>query len=217
MCYMIVIILVGRLLDDWCRRWSVGSITTTQIIAFKWCTTLFTLVIQSVCACLEVTLEPWRSCLLLTVRTGPSCRRANWSASSCSLKRLPVEVTLRLTGLGIEHLCGTCDHILFPVGMLSEICGLVSIGRPLWREDGSAICSVITQYSESPYFTVWDSPNLEGQVPVFISPRNRVAQFYAGALGSLYVVSYDSQGYGGGILTFPFPGGTGPCIYSLQE
>jgi hypothetical protein len=40
--------------------------------------------------------------------------------------------------------------ILLPVGMLlSEICGLVSVRRPLWREDGSAICSVITQWSES--------------------------------------------------------------------
>jgi hypothetical protein len=28
-----------------------------------------------------------------------------------------------------------------------------------------------------------DSPNLEGQVPVFISPSNRVAQFYPWALG----------------------------------
>jgi hypothetical protein len=48
-----------------------------------------------------------------------------------------VEVTLRLTVseavcLGIEHSCGTCDHILLPVGMLlSQICGLVSVGRPL--------------------------------------------------------------------------------------
>jgi hypothetical protein len=37
-------------------------------------------------------------------------------------------------------------------------------------------------------------PNLEDQVPVFISPRNRVAQLYPRALGSLFVVSYDSQG-----------------------
>jgi hypothetical protein len=43
------------------------------------------------------------------------------------------------------------------------------------------------------------SPNLEGQVPVFISPRNRVAQLYPRALGSLFIASYDSQGYGGGI------------------
>jgi hypothetical protein len=47
----------------------------------------------------------------------------------------------------------------------------------------------------------WDSPILEGQVPVFISPRNRVAQIYPRALGSLSVASYDSQGCGGGILS----------------
>jgi hypothetical protein len=40
-----------------------------------------------------------------------------------------------------------------------------------------------------------DSPNLEGTVPVFISPINRVAQLYPQALGSLFVASYDSQGY----------------------
>jgi hypothetical protein len=43
-------------------------------------------------------------------------------------------------------------------------------------------------------------PNLEGQVPVFISPRN-MARLYSQALGSLFVASYDSQGYGGGIRT----------------
>jgi hypothetical protein len=36
------------------------------------------------------------------------------------------------------------------------------------------------------------SPNLEGQIPVFISPRNRVAQLYPQALGSLFIASYDS-------------------------
>jgi hypothetical protein len=51
------------------------------------------------------------------------------------------------------------------------------------------------------YCLIWDSPNLEGQVPIFISPRNRVAQLYLQALGSLFVAPYDSQGYGGGILT----------------
>jgi hypothetical protein len=35
-------------------------------------------------------------------------------------------------------------------------------------------------------------------VPVFISPRNRVAQLYPPALGSLSVAFYDSQGYGWG-------------------
>jgi hypothetical protein len=28
------------------------------------------------------------------------------------------------------------------------------------------------------YCLIWDSPHLEGQVPVFISPRNRVAQLF---------------------------------------
>jgi hypothetical protein len=44
-----------------------------------------------------------------------------------------------------------------------------------------------------------DSPNLERQVPVFLSLRNSVAQSYPRALGSLSIASYDSQGYCGGI------------------
>jgi hypothetical protein len=43
--------------------------------------------------------------------------------------------------------------------------------------------------------------NLEGQVPVFMSSRNRVAQLYPEALGFLFVVSYDLHSYGGGIRT----------------
>jgi hypothetical protein len=39
-----------------------------------------------------------------------------------------------------------------------------------------------------------NSCNLQDQVPVFVSPRNRVARFYPQALGSLFVASYDSQG-----------------------
>jgi hypothetical protein len=44
-----------------------------------------------------------------------------------------------------------------------------------------------------------DSPSLEGQVPVFISPRNGLARLYPQTLGSLFVASYDSQGCDGGI------------------
>jgi hypothetical protein len=51
-----------------------------------------------------------------------------------------------------------------------------------------------------------DSLSLECQVAVFISPRNRVAQLYPQALGSLFVVFYDSQGYGGGIRTLHHTG-----------
>jgi hypothetical protein len=34
-----------------------------------------------------------------------------------------------------------------------------------------------------------------------MSPRDRMAQFYPQASGSLFVAFYDTQGYGGGILT----------------
>jgi hypothetical protein len=43
-----------------------------------------------------------------------------------------------------------------------------------------------------------DSSSLEGQLPLLI-PRKRVAQLYAQALDSLFVASFDSQGYDGGI------------------
>jgi hypothetical protein len=38
-----------------------------------------------------------------------------------------------------------------------------------------------------------DFPNLVVQIPVFISPRNRVVQLYPQALGSHFVASYDSS------------------------
>jgi hypothetical protein len=44
-----------------------------------------------------------------------------------------------------------------------------------------------------------DFTNLEDQVPLFISPRNRMARLYPQVLGSLFVASYDSQGYAGGV------------------
>jgi hypothetical protein len=44
-----------------------------------------------------------------------------------------------------------------------------------------------------------DSPNLEGQVPVFISPRDGVTQLHPQTLGSLFVPYYESRGYSGGI------------------
>jgi hypothetical protein len=45
---------------------------------------------------------------------------------------------------------GSCSQLLSTVGMLlSEICRLVSVGRLLWRDGGSVICSAITQWPES--------------------------------------------------------------------
>jgi hypothetical protein len=72
-----------------------------------------------------------------------------------------------------------------------DICRFVILWRPLWREDGSVIYScclasqaqLFSNLSPSERKTIFycpnflDSPNLEGQVPVFISPRESVAQF----------------------------------------
>jgi hypothetical protein len=97
--------------------------------------------------------------------------------------------------LGIEHPCGTCDQILFPVKMLlSEIYGLVSVGRPLWREDGSAMCSVITQWSESLRTRIHTLlSHLRLLQPAGPGSRIYIPQEQGGpvippALGSLYVV-----------------------------
>jgi hypothetical protein len=122
--------------------------------------------------------------------------------TSRTLYVVKVEVTLRLmvsqsvsqsVCLGIENPCGTCGQILLPVGVLpSEICGLISVRRPLWREDGSAICSVITQWSEShrtrnhTLLSHLRLPQPGGPVSCIYIPRNRVAQLYPQTLGSLY-------------------------------
>jgi hypothetical protein len=94
-----------------------------------------------------------------------------------------------------------------------RICYFVALS--LWQEGGSVIyrccwsspAQVRSDLSLAGLETIfycpnsWDSSNLEGQVPIFISPKNRVVQIYPRALGSLSVASYDSHGYGGGILS----------------
>jgi hypothetical protein len=42
------------------------------------------------------------------------------------------------------------------------------------------------------YCLIWDSPNLEGQIHVFISTKNRVAQLYSRALN---LCAYNEQEY----------------------
>jgi hypothetical protein len=75
--------------------------------------------------------------------------------------------------------------------LLSDSCGFVDVGCPLWWGDGVyrlqlllVLASAVILVSESRgthdrnlLSQIRDSPNLVGQVPVFISPRNRVAQY----------------------------------------
>jgi hypothetical protein len=71
--------------------------------------------------------------------------------------------------LGIKHPSGAYDQIFFPFGIrnTSDSYVLYSVGRPLWREDGSVFCmcrwplpaqsfSVVVPWDLRPYFTVSD-------------------------------------------------------------
>jgi hypothetical protein len=110
---------------------------------------------------------------------------------------------------GVRRPSGTCNQFYFLLEIFFrqlQVCNIVTPSLTRGR-----VCNLLYNYvwtlpvqwllRRSPaklttifYCLIWDSPNLEGQVPVFISPRNRMAQLYPRALGSLFVASYDSQG-----------------------
>jgi hypothetical protein len=99
--------------------------------------------------------------------------------------------------------------------LLSHSCGFIDMGCPLWWENGSVIYNFcwpspaqsFLGLSPARLMTIFyclrfdTPPNLKGQVPVFTSPWNRMAQLYPQALGFLRVASYNSQGYSEGIQT----------------
>jgi hypothetical protein len=71
--------------------------------------------------------------------------------------------------------------------LLVLVSAVILRSESLWTHDHILLSQIL------------DSPNLEDQVLLFISPRNTVTQLYPQVLGSLFVASCDSQGYGGGI------------------
>jgi hypothetical protein len=136
-----------------------------------------------------------------------------WLRSSLRvISMLELEFVLRPTvsrpvSLGIRPPFGTLDQILSCSAFVWQLRCSAFNASSLTRV---RVCNLLlycfwalpvqSHLSRSPtkltaisYCLLWDSPNLEGQVPVFISPRNRVAQD-PWALGSLSVASYDSQG-----------------------
>jgi hypothetical protein len=70
--------------------------------------------------------------------------------------------------------------------LLSDCYGVADVGRSLWREDGSVV-----------YNCCWSSPaqSFSGPSPVGLTTIFYCLWFET----SLFVVSYGSQGYGGGI------------------
>jgi hypothetical protein len=102
--------------------------------------------------------------------------------------------------LGVKHPFGAQDQIFIAVRQLRVCsCGASSLtrGRVGRLQLLLVIASVVILRSECRethdhilLSQIRDSPNLDGQIPVFICPRYRVAQLYPQALGSFYV-SYD--------------------------
>jgi hypothetical protein len=77
--------------------------------------------------------------------------------------------------LGVGHPFGPHDHIFVFPFFCRTIALLFDLGYPLWREDGSKICSAICQWSESR------------------RTHNHILLSHLRLLSSLFVASYDSQ------------------------
>jgi hypothetical protein len=157
---------------------------------------------QPVCLGVESTLELWPDitfCLKVALlplwgalsdeRSGLSQLHESWAY------KVEVEVKLRPTisqpvRLGVRHPSGTCHQFFFLLEIFFRqlrVCYFVAPsltrGRVLiycccWSSPAQSRPSLSSAGRKTIFYfpNSWDSPNLEGQVPVFISSRNRVAQ-----------------------------------------
>jgi hypothetical protein len=118
----------------------------------------------------------------------------------CCLLKLKLMYDRQSVGQSVlvsfTHL-GPAINFSFSLKLSLDSCKFLILWRPLWREGGSEIyCTIASGPCQSSHSYVavtqnrliWDSPNLEGQVPVFLSPRTRGTQLYSRALGSLFQV-----------------------------
>jgi hypothetical protein len=135
------------------------------------------------------------------------------TSSQVKVKAMLRQTASRRVRFGVRHRPGIHDHFFlldiffrqfrfyyFVVPSLTrgQVCNLLLLlglasAVPLWPESRGTQDHIL--------FSQFLRPLQEGQILVFISPRNRVAQIYPWALGSLSIASYDLQGYGVGILS----------------
>jgi hypothetical protein len=83
------------------------------------------------------------------------CGPSNCRPETTYIIEVEVDVTLWLTVsqsvcLGVRHPFGAHDQILLFTFFYLKIAFFFVLERPLWRDDRSAICSAICQWSESP-------------------------------------------------------------------
>jgi hypothetical protein len=88
----------------------------------------------------------------------------------------------RLVSLGVEPHLGLMTRYL----LLFDSYGLVFVGRPLWREDGSVFCICCWSWPAQSF----SGPSSLGLAAIFYCLRFET---------SFFVASCDSQGHGGGI------------------
>jgi hypothetical protein len=106
-----------------------------------------------------------------------NCLSADKSKSHCDGQSVSQSVSL-----GVEpHLELTTRYLL-----LFDNYGLVFVGRPPWREDGSVFCTCCWPLPAQSFL----GPSPLGLATIFYCLRFET---------SLFVASYDSQGHGGGI------------------
>jgi hypothetical protein len=117
------------------------------------------------------------------------------TASLFVLETSPLRLTARIYIFQLN----TCDYSPYVTSSLTRRCLSFTTGAGPRRRihspesRGTRDHILLSQ--------IRNSPNLEGQDPVFIPPGNRVARLYPQAQGSFFVASYDSQDCCGSTLT----------------